>query len=308
VTFSVAAGSAAVSPSSPTTDAQGRASTTVTPGATAGAVTIVASYGTFSATFSLTVKPPGPVLTANAFLSAAFAAGSSGLPGLVPCGLATVTGSGLAPNLQGVVSGISAFGPLPYTLNGVSITVNGVPAPIESVANQNGVQSVNFQNPCEVQPGSATVVITVSSNSTTVSGVTVFAAAPGVFNYAGPGGKVYAAVIRAVDGSYVTPSNFARRGETYYIVVTGLGQVNPAALTNSAGAGQSVVLPVIVGVNNAGVAVVSAQYLPGFIGAYIVGFQIPINAPSGADQPLAVAVVVNGQLVFSNETLLAGVN
>jgi len=115
-------------------------------------------------------------------------------------------------------------------------------------------------------------------------------------------------VIRAVDGSYVTPSNFARRGETYYIVVTGLGQVNPAALTNSAGAGQSVVLPVIVGVNNAGVAVVSAQYLPGFIGAYIVGFQIPINAPSGADQPLAVAVVVNGQLVFSNETLLAGVN
>ena len=282
--------------------------TGLTAGTYTGAITVTGGGGSQTINVSLTVRPPGAVLTASSFLNAAFTPGSGGLPGLVPCGLATVTGLGLASNLQGLVSGVSSFGPLPYTLNGVSITVSGIPAPIESVANQNGVQSVNFQTPCEVQPGSATVVVQVGSDSTTVSGVTIFAAQPGVFNYQGPSGKAYAAVTRAADGSYVTPSNFARRGETYYVMVTGLGQVTPPALTNSAGAGQSVVLPVIVGVNYAPVPVVSAQYLSGSIGAYMVGFQIPINTASGPDQPLAIALVVNGQVVSINQTLLAGIN
>jgi uncharacterized protein (TIGR03437 family) len=207
-----------------------------------------------------------------------------------------------------VVSGASSFGPLPYTLNSVSITVNGIPAPIESVANQDGVQSVNFQTPCEVQPGSATVVVQVGGDSITVTEVTIFAAQPGIVNYQGPSGKTYASVIRAADGSYVTPSNFARRGETYYVVVTGLGQMTPPALTNSAGVGQSIVLPLVVGVNNAPVPVVSAQYLSGSIGRYIVSFQIPINAASGPDQPLAIALMVNGQFALINQISLAGVN
>ena len=209
------------------------------------------------------------------------------------------------------MSGVSGFGPLPYTLAGVSITVSGVPAPIQSVANQNGVQSVNFQTPCEVPPGTATVIVQVSGSSATVSGVAVFAAAPSVFNYQGPSGKAYAAVIDASNGNYVTPSNPAHPGGTYYVYVTGLGQASPAISTNSSGtvgATQSVNLPVIAGVNNAGVPVVFAQYATGYIGVYIVGFQIPQDAPTGTDQPLAVAVLVNGQLVFSNPTYLPAVN
>ncbi len=117
-------------------------------------------------------------------------------------------------------------------------------------------------------------------------------------------------MIRALDGSYVTPTNPARRGETYYLVATGLGQTTPPISTNSAGIGGQVVnLQVVVGVNNSGVPVLTnqTQYLVGAIGVYIVGFQIPANAPTGADQPLAIAVVINGQVVFGNPVFLPGV-
>ena len=84
----------------------------------------------------------------------------------------------------------------------------------------------------------------------------VFAAQPGIFTYAGPNNLPYGAVISAANGSYVTPSNLAQRGQTYYIILTGLGQTNPPLTTNSAGiAGENVVPTLIVGVNNSGVAV-----------------------------------------------------
>ena len=35
--------------------------------------------------------------------------------------------------------------------------------------------------------------------------------------------------------------------------------------------------------------------------------QIPANAPTGTDQPLAIAVVINGQVVFGNPVFLPGV-
>ena len=304
VTFAVASGSATVNPATATTDSQGHASTSVTAGNTAGAITISASAASFSTTATLTSRLPGPSVTAASFTNA-----GSNAPGLVPCGLATVVGAGLAPGVQGVVSGINPFGPLPLNLSGVSITVNGVQAPIQAVANQGGKEQVNFQTPCEVPPGSASVVVTVSGGgNTTVTGVPVLQAQPGIFTFQGATGKAYGAVIRALDGSYVTPTNPAHRGETYYLVVTGLGLVNPPTATNSTGiAGQDVVVQVIVGVHDAGVPVISAQYLVGWIGAYIVGFQIPADAPTGPDQTLAIAAIVNGQVVFGNPAFLAGV-
>jgi uncharacterized protein (TIGR03437 family) len=139
---------------------------------------------------------------------------------------------------------------------------------------------------------------------TTVQGVPVLQAQPGIFTYAGPNGKLYGAVIRALDGTYVTPSSLAHRGETYYVVATGLGQVTPATSTNAAGTGaQTVAAPVVVGINNAGVQTSPAQYVQGSIGVYIVGFQIPQSATTGTDQPLALAIVVNGQNVFGNQAV-----
>jgi uncharacterized protein (TIGR03437 family) len=217
-----------------------------------------------------------------------------------------VTGSVLAATIQGVILGNPlGLGPLPYTLGGVSITINNVAVPLLSVSNSNGVQQVNFQTPCETVPGFATAVIQVNGATTTVSAIQVLAVQPGIINYAGPNGKPYGFVISAQNGSYVTPSNFAVRGQTYYLVVTGLGQTTPPITTNAAGTG-SQFLPlsqVVVGVDNVGVPVTLAEYASGQIGVYVIGFTIPTTAPTGADQPLAVEV--NG--IFGNAVYLPGV-
>jgi uncharacterized protein (TIGR03437 family) len=306
VTFAAATGSAAVNPATATTNAQGQVTTNVTAGPTPSSVTVIASYSTFTASANLTVKPTGPTITALSFTNAATVNSVNPQVGLVPCGLSSVTGAGLAASVSGVLSGNPlGLGPLPYTLGGVSMTINNVSAPLLSVSNSNGVQQVNFQTPCELSPGSATAVITVNGATTTVTGIQVLAVQPGIINYAGPGGKPYGFVIRALDGSYVTPSAFARRGETYYLVVTGLGQTTPPIITNAAGTG-SQLLPlsqVIVGVDNFGVPVTLAEYASGQIGVYVIGFTIPLTAPTGPDQPLAVEI--NG--VFGNAVYLPGV-
>jgi uncharacterized protein (TIGR03437 family) len=309
VTFSVLSGSASLNPASVNTNSAGQASVNVSAGFTPGPVVVQAKASTLVATANLTINAPGPVITATSFVNAA-----SLQPGIVGCGLATATGSGIAPTLtpgQVVLGNPLGFGPLPYTIVTTSVTINGIPAPLYALSNSvNGIQQVTFQTPCETQAGTATVSITVGSGAnaatTTVTGVQVFSAHPGIFTSAGPNGKTYGAVIRGVDGSYVTPSNLARRGETYYLVATGLGQTTPPAATNGTGAGQTVPNTVIVGVNNAGMPVISAQYVA--IGVYYVGFQIPLNATQGVDQNLALGEVVGGQTVYDNQgALLAGV-
>jgi len=305
VSFS-ASGSATLGSTTATSNAQGQVQTTVTAGATPGTITVTASFSNFSASATLSSHLPGPEITVSSFKNAASLVG-----GLTPCGLITVTGNGLAPGVQGVLSGLSAFGPLPYSLGPVtSVTINNIPAPLQAVANQNGVQQINFQAPCELQAGSATVVINVSGGSATVSNVPVFQVQPGIFTFAGPNNIAYGAAIRAVDGSYVTPSNPARRGETLYMVVTGLGQTTPPIVTNSAGSGiQTVAVPVVVGLSDRGVPVSTATYLFGSIGAYLVKFQVPTDSPIGPNQALAVAALTNNgtTYVFGNPVYLAAV-
>ena len=302
-------GSGVLGSSQASTNAQGQVQTTVTAGPNPGAVTLTATYGTLSASASLTIRQPTLPLTAASFSNAA-----SGVTGLVPCGLATAVGNGLVPT-PGVISGIGAFGPLPYQLGNVnSLLVNNVPAPIQAVSNQNGKQQINFQVPCETAVGNATVLVTVNNVATTVTGVPVFAGQPGIFTYAGPNNKLYGAVIRVKDGSYITPSNYAPTGEDFYLILTGLGSVTPATVTNSAGNNQAVNLTTIVGVANAGVPTQTARYLQGSIGVYYIQFTIPKTTTAApgtvllTDTPLAAFVSVNGQPVFSQAgVLLPGV-
>lgn len=300
VTWVLAEGSATLSSTSTNTDSLGRAQISVTAGSVLGPVYIRAQIAGGGPVFSLSVRP---VLL---FTSSIFSNAASGAVGLVPCGIATVQAAGLAPNVVGIVSG-QGFGPLPYSLAGVSISINGLSAPIQSVSNQNAIQQANFQTPCETSSGVATATISVSGVVTTVPGITVYAAQPGVFSYQGPAGKPYASVIRVVDGSYATPANPLRRGEDYIVLVTGLGQTTPPAVTNAAGSNQNVVAQVVVGVNNAGVSVSKAQYLSGSIGTYAIQFQVPLTSSVGIDVPFSVLAIVNGQSVFSNPSLLPGI-
>jgi len=308
VNFIVTTGSATLSPTSATTNASGQVQTTVTAGATAGQIIITASGAGLTATAQLVAQLPGPTLTPSSFQNAA-----SFQPGLVPCGLAIVTGSGIAPTPNSLFTG-PTFGPLPYSMGPInSLTIGGIAAPISSVSNENGIQQATFQTPCEVPTasGTTTVAITVNGVTTQVSGVQVLPSQPGIFTYSGPNNIPYAAVIGS-DSLYVTPSHPAVRGQLYYLIVTGLGQTAPAASTDNPGSGQAVNQYVIVGVNNAGVPVGTPIYASGLIGAYLIPFTIPATASPGTNVPLSVGTLplVNGQPsttatpVYSNLTYL----
>lgn len=306
VVFSVVGGSATLSAATVNSGADGRASVNVTAGPVAGPITIRASLGNLSQTFTLTSRLPGPVFSTSNIVNTA-----SNQPGLVPCGIGTIFGTGIAPTLTGVLpANLLGFGGLPLILNGVEVSFNGIAAPILAVANQNRQESIVFQAPCSLVPGTqVTATVRVSGGSTSVSGISVLRAQPGIFETdPGNGVRRYAAVQRP-DGSWVTAENPARRGEVLKMLVTGLGAVTPATDTNRAGiGGQQVQAPLIVGINDAGVRLVSAEYAVGMMGIYVVAFEVPLDATTGQYRSLAIAAEdFSGGLVFGNSSAIAAI-
>jgi uncharacterized protein (TIGR03437 family) len=306
VLWSVVGGGATLSAASAGTDANGRSTINVTAGNIAGALSINAALGTLTQTFALTIRPPGPVVTASGIVTTA-----RNQPGVSPCGLATIYGTNIATGITGVVNmNFLGIGGLPLTYMGLEVHFGGLQAPILAVANQGGTESVVVQVPCELaSPGRTSVVVKITGSQLQVDNVQVFRAAPGIFETpAAPGQRAYAAVIRP-DGSYVTPTNPAVRGEVVQAAVTGLGTTLPEAVTNRVGTGgQAVSAPLIVGVNDQGVRIVSATYAPGMIGVYWIAFEIPLDTTPGAFRSFAIAAEnPTGELAFGNASTIAAI-
>jgi uncharacterized protein (TIGR03437 family) len=278
VNFSVQSGSAAISSASVVADINGLASITATAGPIFGPVSILATSNGQSVTFSLTIQPIGPtnVIIVNA---ASFTAQ------IAPGGLATVEGSGLTPTIQGIVTDTSQMA-------GYSVTFGSTAAPILALVNQNGVQEINVQVPFEATPGSNNVIIQTPQGSVTLNAVAVSPLAPGIFtNGTVPSGYPQAAALRP-DGSIVSATNPAQPGENITFFATGLGLTVPLPATNVPGVpGQVVGNTVYAGVNNSGVAIVSAVYQPGALGVYAVTIQIPLLTMPGSGQPVSLAIV-----------------
>ncbi|HYL35125.1 MAG TPA: Ig-like domain-containing protein [Bryobacteraceae bacterium] len=307
VTFAIASGSGTLSNAKATTDANGNASTFATAGNVAGSLGITASITGFSVTFNLTVSPPGP--TNVIFLNAASLQGvNPPVNSVVAAGeIVTMQGAGLAPGVVGVVTANSLVGAQPYTIAGVSVKFNNIPAPMFSVSNVNGVQQVTVQVPFElVGSSSATVNITTPGGGSGTFNVTVQAFAPGVFETTLSGVAHQVVAIRP-DGSFASPDNPAHLGETIIIFVTGFGQTVPPLVTNGSGvAGQAIAAPIVAGLNGGGVAVVSAQAVVGLVGVYAIAIQIPLDLTPGVQVPVGVIVYdAAGNPYFAQDTFVA---
>jgi len=312
VSFKVVSGTATLSAASVVTGSNGQASVTATAGATIGTIAITATVGSgigaIVQTFNLNALQVGPKITgiANA---AGFQANY-----ISPCSLATISGTGLATGIQGYVS---YFLVPPMQMAGVTVTFAGASAPILNVVNQGGQESVSVQVPCDVVPGPAVpLVVTVNGGSTTTS-VNVDALSPGVFQIVMSDGLVHPVMLRP-DGSVVSIENPARLGETTRMYVTGLGQTTPALSTDQfvplvpdPTTGDlipqilSVNLQVVVGVNNSGLVLLSAQYAYGMVGVYELTFQMPAQAPTGNDVPFEIFQCQDTQcdkVVYGNAT------
>jgi uncharacterized protein (TIGR03437 family) len=304
IQWSVVQGAATLGAPSSTTGADGRATVTVLAGNTPGPILVRATAGSLSANFALTSYGPGPLVAPSAVTTTA-----RNLPGLVPCALATLTGLGLAPGVDGaVLTNPNNSGPLPLASNGLSVEIGGVPAPLFAVSNQNGVESVIVQTPCDLPaPSLSFVAIRVGNAEQRLESIPLLAAAPGIFETAA-GSTAFAGLTRP-DDSYVTPTNPARRGETVRLAVTGLGQTTPALATNQRpGQNQAVRAPLAVRVAGVTARVVSALAAPGQLGVYLITFEIPNTVAPGAFAALSVTTEsASGATIASNPSTIAAI-
>ncbi|HWD00012.1 MAG TPA: IPT/TIG domain-containing protein [Candidatus Sulfopaludibacter sp.] len=187
-------------------------------------------------------------------------------------------GTGLAKSL------LVAAPPYPLTLNGVSVQINGKPAPIYFVS----TGQINCLVPYSATGSTATITVTngtVTSNTVTVP---LAPTAPGMFstNQSGAG----LAAIRHADFTLVNAASPAVGGETVLLYLTGMGAVNP---TVADGVGATVLTntvsqPVVL-VGGMQATVAFSGLAPGFPGLYQMNVVLPAF-PSGPNTlPLAIS-------------------
>jgi len=186
--------------------------------------------------------------------------------------------------------------PLPTSLAGTSVTINGIPVPLVGVS----PNQINAQMPWNL-PGGGSVPIVVTSPAGSSLPMTVFltTAAPGLFNYTDYSGVSRPAAYNSADGTLPVPSSVqipgyrsrpAVPGEAVVIWCTGLGAVTNTPANGAPGWGQSpysatLKTPVVlVGGVQANVlySVLSTQYA----GFYQIGFTVPTVGPG--DVPLQI--------------------
>ena len=200
-------------------------------------------------------------------------------PGVSPGGLATVFGQNLT-DVTGTV--VANSNPWPFQLAGVSVSVNGNPAALFSVAFANGQDQISFQVPWETPtgPGAADVQVFDYGNMVAEMTADSFTEDPGIFAY----GNNYAVAQRAADGSLIGPGNPAIPGDYIVLYTTGLGPVN-LDLTDGEGAPSNPLAytedPFQVIVNSEQCQVSFSGLAPAFVGLYQVNFILPSDVPSG---------------------------
>jgi uncharacterized protein (TIGR03437 family) len=219
-------------------------------------------------------------ITASVTNAASFAQGGSA------GALATIFGTHLSINVQGIVGAGST--PLPIHLSGTSVKFNNFDAPIVAVVNVNGQEQINLQIPWELEgQSSATVTINNGLQQSAGVSVTLSPEQPGVFAVGGGNGA-----IEHANGQLVTSANPAAPGETVVVFANGLGAVTPAGVTGSpatASPVQKTVASPAVTIAGKPAVVSFSGLTPFFVGLNQINVAVPLDAPSGP-QDLVVTI------------------
>lgn len=195
-----------------------------------------------------------------------------------PGGFISIGGTNLATQ-NAVAPGF----PFPPNLGGVSMTVNGLPAPIYSVSG-GATPVINAVVPFGVTGSNATIIVKNASGTSNLVEVPLAATAPGIFSV--PPNGISGGAMRHLSGVLVSSTAPATRGEFISVYLTGLGAVSPPVADGAAAPGAEplprAATPVVyIG----GQQTPTAQYAglaPTFAGLYQLNIQIPSGAPSGA--------------------------
>lgn len=193
--------------------------------------------------------------------------------------MVTIFGNNLAP---GTVpnSGL----PLKTGLDGVTVTVNGTPAPLFYVSPTQILINVPYEATlacAQVSNMSCYAQFQVTNASGTSNAVTevLNATTPGVFT--GNSGLGYGYVQHS-DYSLVTPSHPAQPGETVMAYVSGLGNVSPIVTDGAAApGGENAVNTITAYIGGISAPVTFAGLVPTLTGLYQVNLTVPSTAPAG---------------------------
>ncbi len=224
--------------------------------------------------------------TAPRLNAAAVTNAASFVTGLSPGSLATAFAAGVLDS-QGIVSADRL--PLPLSLQGVSITVDGIAAPVLSLSNVNGQEQLNFQVPYEIAGRTqAAVVVTRGGASSDAVAIPVFELQPAVYTADGTA----AIVLHNADFSLANTSRPLVSGESAVVYAAGLGAVANRPPTGSAASSSplsATQTPVTATLAGLPCEVQFAGLAPGFVGVYQVNFRVPDNTPRGSQDLVLTA-------------------
>jgi uncharacterized protein (TIGR03437 family) len=227
------------------------------------------------------IEGPAPAVGIGAVVNAA-----SFAPGLAPGALASVFGVGLV-RAAGIVNAPPA--PLPVELDGVSVEVNGTPAPLLAVARVNGLEQINFQIPFETALGTTSFVVKNGAASSAVFQAKTTAVAPALFTTDGS----HAAAQHGTDYRPIAEGDGAAAGEAILLYGTGLGPVSNAPATGGPAPLQPLAETAMPAVTIGGLpaTVEFSGLTPFLVGVDQINVRVPAGLAAG-DQ--AVVVTIGG--------------
>lgn len=256
------------------------------PGAYSGRVLLQAAGGgaAIAVPVTLSLQPPIAALSAAGVVNAASMRGGP----LSPGGLFTVFAPGLAAEAV-----TAPYAPWPASLAGLSVEINGLPAPIYYA----GPGQINAQAPYELAPGDATLVVRSNGASSAPVPVSVQAAAPGIFTI-GAG----RAAAQNQGGALNTAANPAAPGDAVTIYFTGQGLCDYPLLSGAATPYEYLVntfLPVTATIGGQPADVMFAGLTPRSVGLAQANLLVPQLAPGDYDVVLTINGVQSNAAVVS---------
>src|ERR1022692_3069649 len=247
--------------------------------------------------FSLSMGTPPSVPAVNA--GGVLNSGSYTTAGVAPGSVVSIFGTNLAASTA-VASAI----PLPTALSDVaSVTFNGIPAGLYFVSKN----QINAQLPFNVLPGqdsgTANIVVTRGSGTSTPKNVTVAAASPGIFTTTANGlGQAFAydnttgalaAPAGAPIGPFTTAPISVSSGHALIIACTGLGSVTPSIenyVAASDGVLRYTVLTPTVLIGGVAATPIYSVLSPQFVSEYQLGVTPAADTPTGNAVPIQIQI------------------
>lgn len=206
--------------------------------------------------------------------------------------IVTLYGSGMAP--AGTSTTAAAI-PLPTALSGVSVTINGVPAPLFFVS----PTQINTQVPFATVGTNAVIVVTNGGVASNAVSVPLGSTSPGVFSFAfnGLGAGI---IVDSLTFQPIGAGNPASEGQFVSIFLTGLGEVDPTVADGTAAPGAEPLarttdqnIQVLFGFEAIDGEIQYSGAAPNFVGLYQINVKVPALSIVGTSVPVAI-VTTNG--------------